>query len=59
MGSSPIAFFGYLILGMGPGTVFFLFFIAQKSFLVLLSLFRCVVCACACVCPGVGGGGQV
>jgi hypothetical protein len=34
------AFFGYLFLGIGPGVVFFLFFIAPKSLVVLLTLFR-------------------
>lgn len=36
---SAISFFGYLFLGVGPGVVFYFFFIATKSFLVLLSLF--------------------
>ena len=37
----PLAFFGYLILGIGPGAVFFAFFIAPKSFLTLVALLRC------------------
>ena len=37
---AALAFFGYLFLGIGPGVVFWLFFIAPKSFLVLLSITR-------------------
>lgn len=35
-----LTFFAYASLGLGPGFVFFFFFIAPKSFLVLLSFFR-------------------
>ena len=38
---AAIIFFGYFFLGCGPPIVFYCFFIAFKSFLVLLSLFRC------------------
>lgn len=31
---------GYLLVALGPGAAFFLVFIAPKSFVVLLSLFR-------------------
>lgn len=37
---AALAFFGYLFLGVGPGIVFWLYFIAPKSFLVLLSITR-------------------
>lgn len=39
----PLAFFGYLILGIGPGIVFFAFFIAPKSFLTLVALLSAFV----------------
>ena len=39
------AFFGNLLLGFCPALVVFVYFIAPKSFLVLLTLFRCVVFA--------------
>jgi hypothetical protein len=39
---AALAFFGYLFLGVGPGIVFWLYFIAPKSFLVLLSITRYV-----------------
>mmetsp|Transcript_648 Transcript_648/g.789 ORF Transcript_648/g.789 Transcript_648/m.789 type:complete len:89 (+) Transcript_648:59-325(+) len=37
------AFLGPLLIGLGPGTVFFTTFIAKKSFLVLLSFFSCFI----------------
>lgn len=37
---AALALWGYLFLGLGPGTVFFFFFIAPKSFLVLLAMTR-------------------
>mmetsp|Transcript_9328 Transcript_9328/g.16507 ORF Transcript_9328/g.16507 Transcript_9328/m.16507 type:complete len:287 (+) Transcript_9328:67-927(+) len=36
--SAALSFFAFFTLGMGPGLVFFGFFIAPKSFLVLLTL---------------------
>jgi hypothetical protein len=38
---AAIDFFGYLFLALGPSAAFFGVFIAPKSFVVLLSLFRC------------------
>lgn len=40
---AAIDFFGYLFLAMGPGAAFYGVFIAPKSFVVLLSIFRCAV----------------
>jgi hypothetical protein len=40
--SAAMAFFGYALIGLGPGIVFFCFFIASKSFVVLLAVFRWV-----------------
>jgi hypothetical protein len=51
---SAISFFGPALIGLAPGIVFFLFFIATKSFVVLLTLFRCAligVHSTSCVHP--------
>lgn len=37
---AALTFFAYASLGLGPGLVFFIIVIAQKSFLTLLTLFR-------------------
>lgn len=38
---AAIDVFGYLFLALGPGAAFFAVFVAPKSFVVLLSIFRC------------------
>ncbi len=40
---AALTFFAYFFLGIGPGLAFFAMFIAPKSFLVLLSFFRCEI----------------
>ena len=37
---AAIDFFGYLFLALGPGAAFYGVFIAPKSFVVLVSIFR-------------------
>lgn len=37
---AALTFFAYFFLGLGPPLAFFLCFIAQKSFLTLLTFFR-------------------
>lgn len=43
MASTAITFFAYFFLGIGPGVAFFIAFISQKSFLVLLSFFSAFI----------------
>jgi hypothetical protein len=50
---AAIDFFGYLLVAVGPGAAFYGVFIAPKSFVVLLSIFRSA--PARCMCPALPG----